>query len=920
MRLLEPRLIRLTLFTSICVQVLAIITMVIAPCWYGSATWQAQHVIFAMGIAMAGCMAFHVAIVAATGDRNQWPNSLSWTLFALGAFAIVQSQPFFTWDSNRDYSPPSVNMQRWALGQSAAPPSLTDGLISSTLSETEQRPQGHCALAAVPSEMKHLATSVEPLTTRAAAGSLFLAGLFVWVGSSLFSHRNSYPVLLAVMVVVGIVMALLGILNVMAPGSREWIGMRSNSFATFVSKNSAGAFLNVALAAAWGFAFWTFHRAWKTHSRSSRRQWQGEWEAGPFAVVREILAKLDALQLASILAVVWIGTAVFVSLSRGAAVSAVAAGIATVIVILPGKHRDFAFFGALLVAALAVGLMVFFQLDEQVTTRLESLGEIDMETEAEGGRLYIWNVSWRAALFYGWFGSGLGTFHYSSLPFQRPASTGWFYHAESIYCEAIVTIGYLGAIAIAAAVIGCFRSLRSIYVSRRFTDFAPMLTTGMFLLLSQSMHSAVDFAMILPGVYIPAALLMGAALGCGPESLRIIRKLKHKNEGMAPIKDLTGPETRPSWLATIASLAVAVACMLTLNYCRQAAVPLAVAESIEQEFQREDKLGNEDRTDNRVEKLVDRAAQSGVAIDDAPQLQRLAAKSICFDDRRRQWRSRPLESDSRLAWAETDPFLVRLAYDRVDDANREAWLRSIGGESRLAALRKANDYYAKARARSPLDWQSLWGNIHTSLDCKATDLALFAPVMQRTSGHLPQLLTSASIFFNDCLMEEDRIRLWKATLQTSPAASIDIGRLMRSQFEDEAVPVDIFPENAVTLYGLAREVFTKKAFPKTHEILCRRAVESVAAQPNRSSASTVLFLADIAHEAGDVDSELKHVSLYLQYKPDHAISWIRLINLQMQMGKWDDANLSLLRLKELDRKNPAIPDLSKKILSRSSSR
>ena len=919
MRLLEPRAIRLTLFTAISIQALAVVIMVLAPSLYGSATWQAQQVIFLLGIAMSGFMAIHVAIAAATGERDKGPNALAWTLFVLGGMAIAQSQPVYDWNGARNGDLPSVAIQRWALGTAPAPQSMTEGLISGSVPDNEQHSSEPCALQSVPQEMRRLAWSVEPKTTRAAAGSLFLAGLLVWVGSSLFSRRTNYPILLACMVVLGIVIASLGILNVLVPASREWIGLGGNSFATFVSKNSAGAFLNVALAAAWGFAFWTFHRAWKNNRHSSRREWSGAWEAGPFAVVREVLAKLDALQIASILAVVWIATAVFVSLSRGAAVSAIASVAATAIVILPGKHRGLAFLGALLVAVLAVGLMVFFQLDEQVSTRLESLGEIDMETEAQGGRLYIWNVSLRAAFFYGWFGSGLGTFHYASLPFQNPSSAGWFYHAESIYCEAIVTLGYLGAIAIAVAIIGCFRSLRSIYVSRRFLDFAPILTTGMFLLLSQSMHSAVDFAMILPGVFAPAALLMGTALGGSTESLRIIKKLKRKSGDLEQSPAHGEDRSRTSWIVTISSIAVALGCMLSLNYCRQATVPLGVAETIDREFQIEERLSVEERQNNRAEKLVERAAQSGVTIDDSPYLMRLVAECLCYDDRRKQWKSRPPESNSQLAWTETAPFLIRLAYDRVDDADRAAWLQSIGGEARLETLRKANAYYAKARAQSPLDWHALWGNTHTSLDCSVAELARFAPVVQRTSSHLPQLLTSASIFYNDVLPIDDRIKFWKAALQTSPASAIGIGRIMKTQFADENVPVEIFPNNPNYLFSLAREVFPKTEFPRTHGILCRRAAESVASQPNRSPSGTALLLADIAYEMGDSNAESENLSLYLHYKPEDARLWIRLINLQIQAEKWNDANASLRKLKEYDRKNPSISDLTKKINSQSSS-
>jgi hypothetical protein len=60
-------------------------------------------------------------------------------------------------------------------------------------------------------------------------------------------------------------------------------------------------------------------------------------------------------------------------------------------------------------------------------------------------------------------------------------------------------------------------------------------------------------------------------------------------------------------------------------------------------------------------------------------------------------------------------------------------------------------------------------------------------------------------------------------------------------------------------------------------------------------------------ETGDSNTESENLSLYLHYKPEDARQWVRLINLQIQAEKWNDANASLRKLKEYDRKEPVDP-------------
>jgi O-antigen ligase len=921
----EPQGPRTPTWFAACAQILSIALMLASPWWYGAASWATHAIAYAVGMVLFVIMAFLAVSSSDARSTGWWPNGLTWALAAFGCFALWQAQASYEWSSSSERVPPSVQMQRWALGYAPVPSAIAEDLVQPLTQEVGTTGSARCGWDAVPEEERRLALSVEPSTTRAAAGSLFLAALLIWVGSATFSRKGTYPILLMAITLLGSAIALFGILNVLMPSTREWLGLeRANSFATFVSKNSGGAFLNVCLAASIGLILWTSYRARKLSDRRRRRRHRNQvpsgWNNSILDSFREFLANLDAAQIAAFLALVLIAAAVLQSLSRGAAVSGLAAAAGTLALIVPGKRSGLALLGALLIAAVAMGFMVFFQMDERILTRLETLGDIDLESESRAGRLYIWDVSWKATQFYSWLGSGLGTFHYASLPFQRPAVSGWYYHAESIYLEVLVTLGYLGGIALVFAMGAVYLRLRSIYVSERFREFAPIQAAGTFLFLSQSIHSAVDFALILPGVFIPATLLMGAALGAGPESFRVLQNVKRRSLRRADFEGSDGNKRGLHWIAVTVATALALGGTVALYYCQQATLPLAVAETMDRKFQQEDRLPVGERMERRLDALVSQAAAFDVSISRSPQLLRLIAESLCYDDRMRQWERRPSSADPKVAWNETSPFLVRLALDRVEDSNREEWLESIGGQERLDGLSKASKFYARSRAQSPLDWHALWGHLHTSLECSTEEMAIYAPVMQRTISHLPQLLTSASIFFNGHLSVDDRIRIWKIALRTSPSASLGIARIMTTQYPDGAVPVDIFPDNVYYLYKMAREVFTKSSFPITHEALCDRALKLIPTLADVPTLKRSMLTADVARESDRRDLEIESLSKYLQFKPDDTLVLARLIELQIKSEQWENARDSLRKLRQFQPEYPKLGTFEERISSGSKSR
>jgi len=914
MRVSEPARILPSVLAAWWVRILVLVLLLVVPWWYGSVTWEAQSYLLLLGMVLATSMAIFCAIAYASQVSGWGPNGLTWLLFGLGLFALLQSQPRYPWDAANNL-PPSVKLQRWALGAASAPEALQVhefGLLGATDATEFQGALDACGWNGIPESERKLAISVDPKTTRAASASLFLCGLLVWIGSSLFSQRRSYPVLLSAIAIVGCAIALVGIAGALFPAKENWLGLRGvSSFGTFVSKNTAGAYLNTAIAAGLGLVFWTIQRIPKPYSSNTMRA-RMPWRRRLIHDAQGLLARVDANQMAAGVGLILLITALLLSQCRGAAVAGLAALLGSLWLCLPAQRTGSAWLGALVVIGLCLAFLVGFQLDERVVNRFETLSEIDLESEMRSGRFYIWGVSWEAARFYGWLGSGLGTFHFASLPFQRPASGGWYYHAESIYAETLVTLGYVGLILMLLAIVFSFRQIRGIYVSERFREFVPLQVAGVYLVLSQSLHGAVDFALIVPAIFVPASLLLGAALGGHSESHRIIRKAKFRKAGLGS-RLRAEEEVEPDRRMLIAGAMLAsIAGLLALNYGWREVEGLALVESIEKAWDAEEPLPRESQMQNRVSDLVDRCVERGVKPEQSPQLMRLLADAICHDGRMRQWLQRPAQADAKTYWNETSPFVVRIALDRVNDEARGELLGSIGGDDRLEGLLKANTYYLRGQAQSPLDWRLLWGRVTTAIHCKPKSMLPVASILQRTASHLPQLLTSASILFRDVLTEDERKDLWRTAMRTSQATSLAIGRVMKTIYTDDAVPSEIFSDNPRILRRLARDVFLKDRYPSTHASLLARAL-AIGPTHEKSPSTKARWMADVAYEAGELELEIEHLKRYLQADPFELKMQFRLIERLIEIGNLADAEELLEKARGEAPKDPAIRRLTQSL-------
>lgn len=862
----------------------------ISPWYYAGATWSFQYLLFFPGILLALLLGWSSAMGPQQRSIGISPPAIAWVLLLLGLFAELQSLRYVDLDSPVASSLPSLQIQRWGLGLS---------------SETGEK----CGLSALEPEQRKLALSVEPLTTQGASSSLFLCALLVWGASAVWGHRKSYPQLLILITVLGVLVGLYGTMGVFNRSKPNLLGLSyGSSFSVFVSKNSAGAFLNIVLASAIGLAVWRAEKLYSIVAGQMRsrdmRQWP--WNAKFQYGLKVTFEKLDATVVASGFVVLFLAFCVAISLCRGAFFAAIVAIFFAVAVAWPGKKRNALIAGCFIAMVCVVLAMASLQLDQTALSRIESIESIDLQAEKQSGRLYIWGVAARAAKHYGWLGSGLGTFHVAALPFQSPSSIGWYYHAESLVAEIFVTLGYLGAFATATALSLAVYCLLGIYHARRFRDYLPLQIAGAFFLASQTLHACIDFAWILPGVYVPSALFLGAILGGNKQSKRAYRLIHNQKEASENPLQTNGLRVAGVGFALLC------ACFLLLN--QRTLSVLALGEKAEKILRLDGAPGKQSESLSESKTIVDRWADISAdaysmdhiqTIYRSPTMLRLLASGIVYDTRVELWRKRPPASSSEAVWNQTSPVVMRLAIESSSDEDRPRIIESLGGATTIDRLARARDWYAQGHILSPLDWRMVWGRLSTSLDCTPQQLKPLLPVLAKNSAHRPANLTSGSLLFHPVLNEEEKLSLWQPAIAASLAESIPIAGIIAKTYPDDQIPVDLFPDSPQTLRKIYNEIFTANEFPITHEKIGEKLVLASSKLP-WTGLRKATWMADVARETGKVDLEIQNLTIILGLDRSNVPQIKRMLTLLIDTKQKDKAKGFL---RQLMRESPSEPEI-----------
>jgi O-Antigen ligase len=877
---------------------------------------------------LTALISLHCAISIWKKKGNVGIPWLAWLFFVLGGYALAQSQQIFSWQ-NAGYAPPSVQIQKWALGLAPAPNAIQERLlfdIPATDSPSNELP---CDLAHVPKDQQTLALSVEPLHTKAASISLILCGLMVWVGRMVFSDSKHQVWLFGALTLIGVVIACVGIHGAVSYKAQNFLGLRTgSSFATFVSKNSAGGYLNICIAGCLGLLGWTLLHTQRKNTDVRYRFPDSSLILKIRGAFEDLLADLNTPQIASMLCLVTVVSSLMISLCRGAAVSALAAIVAATIIANSRIKSRGSWVTTIAITIASVACILGFQLDDQAYTRLGSLSAINLDDEFKQGRAYIWSLAWQATQFYGWLGSGLGTFHFAYLPFQDPASPGWFYHAESLYAQCAVELGYLG---IAAMVIALFLIIARIQkaIPEDNWKFAfPAKLAGGYLIISQSLHSFVDFALVLPALFIPASLLLGSVQGCLDSLLVLPPTKKNSEQSSAKSALLLVAKPFPFWrYGWIGLLASGFAAAMIFNGL-SAVQSLAISDSMAAWAKKQDTLTLPDQMRDRVLEQAEIWSASDASLTDNPSAMLAFADAVLYDYRWERFKSSrnqkdPFGSAWKEEWQATSPAFLQVALGSAkSDETKQKILDAAHGENkanRIEQLQTAVHWYTAGHSKSPLDWRLAWGRSLANFTCSHDALAKAVPQIIQLGRHSSQQLLAVSTIFRDQLDPKVMRAVRLQAMKSNPGATLSVAKLLAEEQQDSQIEIDIFPQRADILKMIAVEVFTKGRFPKTNQLLWERS-RLLATELPLSKAAIEVWAADASRELGDTPGEINHLTLAIEKGTGNVVVICRLANIHLDERNILQAKELLSQARRVDPNHPDTKALEGRILNLSLNR
>ncbi len=846
--------------------------------------------------------------------------AMSLIILAVAGLGLIQSIRFF---ESGNWEPSSVKIQRFMLEEST---SIDESLFSAESKKA-------IALAKTVSDEKDavqkskLAVSVSPETSRAAVGSVAVAAILCWSSFIAFQRTSSHLWLFLGLVTMGIVMSCIGLYQAIGQSIPLMEQIRAGiPYGTFVSRNSAGGFLNVCLAGMVGLICVAFSTTTRRKSDHRYQVQDNSWIASTIGKFEDRLALIDSKQVASLVVLALIVSAVFASASRGATISMIAAAIATIFVSTRFSKTKASWIIGILVAALAVALLVTLEVDTRIRDRFGVVLEDGV------ARSYIWEVALRSMRYYLSTGSGLGTFHFAALPFQQTYTGGWFYHAENLIAEFFVEAGFVGMLVFLIGLAVVFRQITVLQRQGKRKAHLPILLATTFLTISCVIHNSVDFPLLVPAVFAPTFILIGALSGScvldrsasegqfrakrlNPSSSKrevdeTDQVVKSPSETIEPdnlakgTRNFASTPKLPGIIFFYSALCFSLFFLVSsLGLMRE----LARAESIERilAFDTRNLQILAESNDNAAsESKQYRNRWNGSA--NTAESMRIQAEAEIEDFRKVLLTK--LSSSNNVDWKATEPTLFRLAATRLANEKKIAELTELaGGVAAIEHLDNARTIYANARQLSPLDWRLILGESLVGWRASKSDQLRTIATLGVVSANKPSLLFRMGLIANELGEQSFSNNLWKIAMEADPSLATKIAGLYASTKNDGEIDVTIFPSNLSLLESVATSVFSQNRFPITNELLWKRIVNEAEKFP-REDTNRWVWLAKSAKVANNEESEFEYLEKAVQGQPFNRSLRQRFAVLLANRG---DFERSLNEITSCLQSNPQDPILQK---------
>lgn len=267
-------------------------------------------------------------------------------------------------------------------------------------------------------------------------------------------------------------------------------------FGVFVNSNNAAGFLHICMAVSIGLLTLT----------SSDRQ----------SLLRNpLLCRFSKISIA-ILSIGILGTR-----CRGAAIALAVAAIVFLIQTKSQRTRFHYLALGFAITLFGIGLLNAIGTGEMFIDRIESVFD---GRSLQDPRIPHWKDSLEAAIHFFPMGSGLGTYRYAYLPHQNNGSNGWHVHADGMHMEWLVEGGLWLVALLTWGLIWWFHALRKLRgpfphaPASSFTTHEKLAVairrSLIYLLVTLIITQCFDFAILLPGVFLPLAVLLGILDRC----------------------------------------------------------------------------------------------------------------------------------------------------------------------------------------------------------------------------------------------------------------------------------------------------------------------------------------------------------------------------------------------------------------------
>ncbi|MFN3190784.1 MAG: O-antigen ligase family protein [Aureliella sp.] len=758
----------------------ALAIVAFGPWYYGSAGWNAQ-VVCVVAASLVGLIAF----VAAEHRRIVRPTVPHFCLMFCLLLSWLQTVPLP--DSlYKSLSPNAVFASRVydSASMLADLQNANDGddpAIRTELSAEKLREAAYLSPKSI---------SIYPAHTLASGAVLSSALALLIAGGYLFQSHRWKIGLLITLTVVGIANAVVGLLQTVA--WNDWTLLPEfngkYSFATFINRNSVAQYYSIALGSCLALLVHWYGRRGGT---SLEKKYHVRYPAVNLLAklrrrVEDILTDLDLASILLLLTITLLLAAVLAAASRG---GIMACGFALLVALarLLGTKASGARIavGLTVIGFSAILLLTTLELDDRFETRLGTLSE-ELH-QLSNVRFELWS-SILGESQYWLLGSGLGTFHLAVLTVPAIRPDIWFYHAENIYVESFTTLGLPGFMALVLC-IGWL--LKYLLFARRYRH-SLLRMAALIPVVAIGSQSVTDFSLILPAIFLPLALLVGAL--CGEkqleeeasasrerESQRTTRKLDAKQKAMLAMKATVGGKdldddenfaddhegdyaTEPARVTREAArmgpissvlpiIAVGVACWLGVP----SLLDFAKAEALAKREQ----LATRDQNSLTVNLAFEQARQKQLSFRDV--VQDLPWPDG-IDEKRRKILSKPEVFTAALASLQREPTNSAAAFPGLVDF--------VAQDPRLApTLAETGQTMFGLIASCPQDWRISWGLLRGDVDLLTPEQRIVnAARLQLVSGHMPKHLRDCGTHFFWSSEPAIGREFWKASLQLKPSA------------------------------------------------------------------------------------------------------------------------------------------------------